>query len=285
MFGLSEYASRVYLALLDLGLTEARPASALSKVPTSKIYKVLDQLHEKGLVEITPEYPKRYAPVPFTTFLDKLHRTHAEAARDIARRRDALAAQFSVRGDVAMSEPGSITAIRGRHNTFEKIEEMLRDASDDALLLTSDTFYLRTSAGIDRLRAATTRGCRLRILTPLSDSDPAGSLSTLSRFAEIRACAAFDRLEIDRVAILITDRKRALTIDFAPESPHRADGDDTAIYIDQPAIVATLQSLIEFQWVRAPAYESGSPAVSDGTSPRAPHEPRAMHDASAPARR
>jgi len=48
--GLTERESRVYRALLALGLTTTGPLAKRSGVPTSKIYDVLESLQDKGLI-------------------------------------------------------------------------------------------------------------------------------------------------------------------------------------------------------------------------------------------
>ena len=47
--GLTERESKVYLALLELGSTTTGPLVKKSKVPNSKIYEILESLHNKGL--------------------------------------------------------------------------------------------------------------------------------------------------------------------------------------------------------------------------------------------
>src|SRR3977135_520821 len=63
--GLTEYQARAYLTLLDLGAATASQVSPLSKVPRTRIYATMQQLHQKGLVQILPETPLRYEPVAF----------------------------------------------------------------------------------------------------------------------------------------------------------------------------------------------------------------------------
>src|SRR5439155_863904 len=64
--------ARVYLTLLDLGSATASQISPISKVPRTRIYATMQQLHEKGLVQILPETPLRYKAVPFATYLQAL---------------------------------------------------------------------------------------------------------------------------------------------------------------------------------------------------------------------
>src|SRR5688500_16691868 len=78
--GLSEYAARAYLALLKLGKTDAKSVSALARVPPSKIYDVLATLEGAGLLEVFPEFPKKYGPLSIQKHIDRLVSGHRESA-------------------------------------------------------------------------------------------------------------------------------------------------------------------------------------------------------------
>jgi len=54
-FGLTEYQARVYLALLEFDVATAGQIPSASKVPRTKIYGIMRQLHDKGLVQIVPD--------------------------------------------------------------------------------------------------------------------------------------------------------------------------------------------------------------------------------------
>src|SRR5438874_9854540 len=159
-FGLSEYAARAYLALLDLGVAEARDVSTLSKVPQAKSYHVLAQLHEKGLAVILPEFPKKYAPVPFPEYLDRLHDEHERQAESIDRDREVLAEMFRVIGDADVGNRGFFTVVRGRRNVLAKIAEMLTDAHSDVLVLGTAGLAVRHESLKTEVQEARRRGVR-----------------------------------------------------------------------------------------------------------------------------
>ncbi len=58
--GLRGYQAKVLLALLQCGEAKASEISRLSGVPRAKVYSVLDQLANMGLVDKTPGRPIRY---------------------------------------------------------------------------------------------------------------------------------------------------------------------------------------------------------------------------------
>jgi sugar-specific transcriptional regulator TrmB len=62
--GLNEYQSSALAYLLFLGETKATTLSKISKVPSARIYGVLDKLGKMGLVSIRPGRPALYDPRP-----------------------------------------------------------------------------------------------------------------------------------------------------------------------------------------------------------------------------
>jgi sugar-specific transcriptional regulator TrmB len=62
-FGLNEYESKAYFALLNLGSARAGTISLKSEVPQSKIYSVLQSLMGKQLVEMLDGRPKEFRAV------------------------------------------------------------------------------------------------------------------------------------------------------------------------------------------------------------------------------
>lgn len=231
-FGLSEYAGRAYLALLDLGTTEARDVSALSKVPASKIYHILDQLHEKGLVVILPEFPRKYAPVPFAEFLQRIHDEHEAAAQAIRDDRQTLTQMFAVVGDVAGGDRGSVTLMHGRRNALERLGEALGSASSDVLLLLTEGMGAEPRSWRDFVQAALSRGVRVRVL---GSTDVEGARPRPPGFPP----AAF---------ALVADGRRALLGHALPDDGHPVEGNDTALFVDQEGIVLLLSAFLESQW-------------------------------------
>jgi sugar-specific transcriptional regulator TrmB len=251
-FGLSEYAARTYLALLDLGTTEARDVAALSKVPASKIYHVLDQLHEKGLVVILPEFPRKYAPVPFGEFLEKLHEKHESMARTLREDRESLLEMFAVVGDTTSGDRGTLTLLRGRRNVLERFDEMLAGAEREVLLLCTPGLLLRLRAWAPAIQEASRRGARIRLLVP---SDAPAGLSSLPAEARVRHVEGPG----ERGALLVADGQHALLVHFLPDDGHGYEGTDTAVYTDKEGVVAVLASLAEAPWVHAPPFAAGHP--------------------------
>lgn len=254
-FGLSEYAARAYLALLDLGLTEARDVSNLSRVPQAKVYQVLDQLHDKGLAIILPEFPKKYAPVPFEEFVDRIQKQHIDAAESIDRMRDELTTLFSVVGNVDVGDRGDFTIVRSRRNVLEKLEEVVKATREDLLVIGTKGLRSRPAFLRDLAIKAAENGATTRMLLPV-ESDAIEPLARLMDEAEIRARDPGDGSASDNVAIVIADGARALLIHFVPDDGDLTNGRDVAVFTDQEAIVGAIQVMAVPMWDHAPALDT-----------------------------
>lgn len=70
--GLNEYQASALTYLLLLGETKATTLSKTSKVPSARIYGILDQLAKMGLVNIRPGRPLLYSPRPLEDIASSL---------------------------------------------------------------------------------------------------------------------------------------------------------------------------------------------------------------------
>src|SRR5438309_9746072 len=122
--GLTEYQARVYLTLLDLGAATATQISPLSKVPRTRIYATMQQLHQKGLVQILPETPLRYEPVSFDAYLRALGDDLRSRAKQIDTGLDLLAREFAINAQREPESHGRFEAIYGRKNVRERLLRM-----------------------------------------------------------------------------------------------------------------------------------------------------------------
>lgn len=248
-FGLSEYASRAYLALLELGTTEARDVSRLAKIPLAKVYSTLEQLQEKGLVVVTPETPKKYAPVPFGEFIDRIRGSHEERARELAAVREDLSAEFPILGTTEMGDRGGVITIRGRRNVLEKLRDLAAGCSGEALLAGSMGMLGRKGHLRPMLEQAHARGVHARLVAP--EGAPAERLADLSAFCEVRLRPAEQGQQALHVATAIFDRRVALMAHFIPDDDSTLSGKDMGLVVDECALVQALQGFAEHLWARA----------------------------------
>lgn len=261
--GLPEYGARAYLALLDLGTTDARQASRLAKVPASKIYHVLDQLHERGLARVLPESPRRYEPVPFEEYLDRLRDEHARSIAAIEQERDALAELFRVHGSARVGDHGGLTLVRGRRGCLDKQGELLRATQGDLLVLGTLGMLARLRRFQDELAAARERGVRLRLMLP-PDALALPQMRELAGLAEVRVRPREENVRSESVAILLSDARRAYLLDHVPDDASLHAGKDMGVHLTQEGMVARLASIAETLWEKASPVRGASVQAPSG---------------------
>ena len=79
--GLNEYQASALANLMFLGETKATTLSKASGVPNARIYGVLDELSQKGLIIIRPGRPALYAPLTPQEIADALETATREDIR------------------------------------------------------------------------------------------------------------------------------------------------------------------------------------------------------------
>lgn len=89
---LTEYQEDALGALLELGRTTAPDLAEATGIPKARIYGVLDDLSDRGYIEVTPSRPKQYESKPPSEILDRAvewrrqsfetHRQQVETLRD-----------------------------------------------------------------------------------------------------------------------------------------------------------------------------------------------------------
>lgn len=71
-FGLTNYESKVYTTLLELGTSNARQISKTSKVPYGRIYDVLHNLESLGVITSDNSRPQNFSAVDPETAINRL---------------------------------------------------------------------------------------------------------------------------------------------------------------------------------------------------------------------
>lgn len=243
-YGLTEYEARTYLALLDLGTATARDIANLSRVPRTKIYSVLDELHQKQLAQVIPERPKRYEVVPFDVYLQQFEHRYLARLRQIEEDKRLLALEFSRAPRAQPGEKaGNFNVIKGRKNVVNKKYEMLARARSSVLEMGSEFLAARMGYFLPALREKALQGVRLELLCPIVEA----SLPTVQEFLQLGQ-VRHARTRILGSATLVVDDSEVLMCHYVPDDEHLFKGDDVAIWSDDKAIVADMKATILAAW-------------------------------------
>ena len=242
-FGLTEYQARVYLALLDLGTATASQIPPIARVPRTRIYATMQQLHEKGLVEIVPESPLKYKPVPFSNYLTKLASEQRQKAETLEASIAQLETEFGIVGGQAPAEAGRFEAVYGRRNARERLIKMYSAAKREAYAIGTTKSPGRIMKAFGAiLQEKRKEGVALHYAFPVTEEnwEDVGILETV---AEVR--------NIDfhmPVYMHVVDKREFLMSHPIPDDDSSYRGEDIAIWTNDEAIAGAMHAMAEKIW-------------------------------------
>lgn len=242
-FGLSEYQARVYLALLELGIATASQIPPISKVPRTRIYMTMSQLHEKGLVQIIPETPLKYKPLPFEEFLEKRISDLKTEARMLEVVKEELSREFAIKKQVMEQKAGSFEAIFGRRNLRAKLLKMFSNAKSEVYFIGTAATPLRLAHTLlPAIEEKARNGIALKFAFPVNAGN-SEKVKLLSKYA------AMKHIEKETfMHLTVIDSNEALLAHAIPDDEDPVRGSDVAIWTDDEAIVSALKESARNIW-------------------------------------
>ncbi|MBO4249502.1 TrmB family transcriptional regulator [Halomicrobium sp. IBSBa] len=154
--GLSAYAARTFVALVELESGTAKSISDTVNVPRTRVYDAADELSEWGLVEIESATPRRFHAVSIEHALFVLGTEYTDRIDDVTAALEAVGSTESSlsRDDLWLSsDPAAIT---------ERTSAVIADAQESVLLATTDDGRAEPLA--DALVTAAKRGVEVRAI-------------------------------------------------------------------------------------------------------------------------
>ncbi len=244
-FGLSEYQARVYLALLELGIATASQIPPISKVPRTRIYITMSQLHEKGLVQIIPETPLKYKPLPFEEFLEKRISDMRVEAKMLEMMKEELSGEFALKKQVDQQKAGSFEAIFGRRNLRAKLYRMYSNAKSEVYFIgTANSPVRLASMLLPIIEEKAQRGIALKFAFPVIARN-SEKVKLLSRYAVVK------HIEKETfMHLTVIDSAEALLAHAIPDDEDPVRGSDVAIWTNDEVIVNALRESANDIWER-----------------------------------
>jgi len=154
-FGLSEYESRAYIALVAIGSGSANFVAEISQIPRTSAYKVMESLEEKGFVSPKQGRPRSFVPKDPLELSNRFVGEIEDSFAKVARLKDLL----SERG-----VPQLVYTIIGKDRVIEKLKEML-DKSAHSFVMSSPSLLQIRSQFSRAFSNAIARGVRVTVIT------------------------------------------------------------------------------------------------------------------------
>lgn len=239
-FNLNIYETKVWIALLTKGIASAGEVAAISGVPRSRTYDVLESLEKRGFAIIKIGKPVKYIAVKPTEVLEKIKaNTMTEAqekVKNLSELKDTLEYEELEKLHNSGISPIKATEItgslRGRSNIIARLRELIQSAKKEVIISTSVLdFEDKSRALLPSLEEASKKSIKVKVAL-------AGAPE---RIKKISSKIGVKPLAIESDAkMYISDRKEVLFM----ITPDNSD-EEIGIWLNSSFFAESLSSLID----------------------------------------
>ncbi|MDA1197205.1 MAG: hypothetical protein O2779_04545 [Nanoarchaeota archaeon] len=246
-FNLNLYEVKIWAALLSRGVSTAGELSDIADVPRSRSYDVLETLEKKGFVVMKLGKPIKYLAVPPNEVLERVKKNVKEDAKSQIDRLEDLKSTDVINElnnlhsqGIELVEPSDLSgSLKGRHNLYNHLELMIRNAESTVTLMTTTQGFIRKIEGLKpAFEKIKKRGVKIRIAAPLT-KDCDAAVKEMGTVAEIRHTES-------KARFCVIDGKELVFMVLNDSDVHPTY--DVGIWVNTPFFASALESLFEQAW-------------------------------------
>ena len=246
-FSLNLYEVKIWTALLSRGVATAGELSDIANVPRSRSYDVLESLEKKGFVIMKFGKPIKYLAVQPAEVVERVKKHMREESEKRLKRLDEVKNTEIVdelkmlhQQGIELVEPADLSgSLKGRHNLYNHLDLMIKNAEKTVTFLTTSQDFLRKVEGLKMtMEKAKKRGVKIRIAVPISKENKL-AVDTISDIAEVRHTEAKGRF-------CVIDGKEMMFMVMDDKDVHPTY--DVGIWVNTPFFASALENLFEVAW-------------------------------------
>ncbi|MBI2549976.1 TrmB family transcriptional regulator [Candidatus Woesearchaeota archaeon] len=246
-FSLNLYEVKIWTALLSRGVATAGELSDIANVPRSRSYDVLESLEKKGFVIMKFGKPIKYLAVQPVEVVERVKKHMKEESEKRLKRLDEVKNTEIVdelkmlhQQGIELVEPADLSgSLKGRHNLYNHLDLMIKNAEKTVTILTTSQDFLRKVEGLKMaMEKAKKRGVKIRIAVPISKENK-HAVDTITDIAEVRHTEAKGRF-------CVIDGKEMMFMVMDDKDVHPTY--DVGIWVNTPFFAAALENLFEVAW-------------------------------------
>ena len=193
-FNLNLYEVKIWTALLSRGVSTAGELSDIANVPRSRSYDVLESLEKKGFVIMKLGKPIKYIAVPPKEVVERVKKNVESYAKDEIKKLSDLKnteivdelSTLHTQG-VELVEPADLSgSLRGRHNLYNHLENILANAKEQVLISTTQNEFAVLADMLKPLfEKLKKKNVSILVLTQINNKTKI-TYNKIKKFAEIR---------------------------------------------------------------------------------------------------
>lgn len=244
-FGLNQYESKIWVALLSRGISTAGELSDIANVPRSRSYDVLESLEKKGFVIVKLGKPIKYIVVPPHEVVERVKKRIKEDMNEKTKMIDDIKGSDMINElnllysqGVEMVEATDLTAsVKGRDNIYDHFQLMLSSATDSVKIMTTEDGIINKSKilkqSFEKLKA---NSVKINILVPITQKN-SKIIEELSEYAEIKNAKKTNS------RFLVVDGKEVMFMLLPDTQVHPSY--DVGVWVNTPFFAQSLNDMFD----------------------------------------
>ena len=246
-FSLNLYEAKIWLALLSRGVATAGELSDIANVPRSRSYDVLESLEKKGFVIMKFGKPIKYIAVPPEEVVERVKKYMKQEAENRIKRLDHIGKTEIIdelrnlhKQGIELVEPTDLSgSLRGRHNLYNHMETMIKNAEKTVTIITTTDGLIRKIEGLRPVfEKVAKRGVKIRIAAPVT-KEALKAAKEMTGIAEIRNAKT-------KARFIVVDGKEMMFMIMDDKEVHPTY--DIGIWVNTPFFASALEELFELAW-------------------------------------
>jgi sugar-specific transcriptional regulator TrmB len=246
-FSLNLYEVKIWTALLSRGVSTAGELSDIANVPRSRSYDVLESLEKKGFVVMKLGKPIKYIAVPPAEVVERVKKNMRNDAEEKVNRLEKLSgtdvlnelSTLHTQG-VELIEPTDLSgSLRGRHNLYNHLELMIKNANESVTIMTTAQGLMRKVEGLkpvlDKIKK---RGVSIRIAAPVT-KESLSAVKDIKDIAEVRHTDS-------KARFCVVDGKEIVFMALDDKDVHPTY--DIGIWVTTPFFAKAMDELFTKSW-------------------------------------
>ncbi|MGZ4863871.1 MAG: TrmB family transcriptional regulator [Halobacteriota archaeon] len=246
-FGLSSKEAHLYVILLKYGPKTTGELAKLLHSYRVDIYRLLETLTEKGMVEESVEKPTKYAAVAAEAALTEAMMQQAYELRRMEENRDQVLklAQEYLSSEARADDLYTFKVIKGRSNTLAIMEQLVTTAETRIMFISSLTglSILSTNGILEHCINAVDRGVCVKLVTEVLSKNVRSVREALAGGIEVRHYDDYAGMRY-----LVADSRESLTTITFDALRYGKDAADTAFWTNSPEYAQSLEASFALQW-------------------------------------
>ena len=253
-FSLNLYEVKIWTALLSRGVSTAGELSDIANVPRSRSYDVLESLEKKGFVIMKLGKPIKYIAVPPAEVVERVKKNMKTEADERINRLEKLEGSdvlnelstLHTQG-VELIEPTDLSgSLRGRHNLYNHLELMIKNANESVTIMTTAQGLMRKIEGLKpTMEKLKKRGVEIKIAAPVT-KESMSAIKEIKDIAEVRHTNS-------KARFCIVDGKELVFMALDDKDVHPTY--DIGIWVTTPFFAKALNQLFDNSWKHMKAVE------------------------------